>query len=128
MLVHFLALLAEFQIFFIKKNRHKPFEYFRTASIAPIHHLFDSHEHCNPEWCPAKANKRVSKGKYRNIEDNKEMFDWLIENVSKKMEGEKLKALHHPFDTQMNEAMNNAVARRCPKTKCSLAPEACSIE
>ena len=45
------------------------------------------------------------------------MFDWLIENVSKKMEGEKLKALHHPFDTQMNEAMNNAVARRCPKTK-----------
>ena len=43
------------------------------------------------------------------------MFDWLIENVSKKMEGEKLKALHHPFDTQMNEAMNNAVARRCPK-------------
>ena len=69
---------------FIKKNRHKPFEDFRTASMAPIHHLFDSHEHCNPEWCPAKANKRVSKGKYRNIEDNKEMFDWLIENVSKK--------------------------------------------
>ena len=34
------------------------------------------------------------------------------------MEGEKLKALHHPFDTQMNEAMNNApVARRCPKNK-----------
>jgi len=25
--------------------------------MAPIHHLFDSHEHCNPEWCPAKANK-----------------------------------------------------------------------
>ena len=45
------------------------------------------------------------------------MFDWLIENVSKKVEGEKLKALHHPFDTQMNEAMNNAVARRCPKNK-----------
>ena len=33
------------------------------------------------------------------------------------MEGEKLKALHHPFDIQMNEAMNNAVARRCPKNK-----------
>jgi hypothetical protein len=61
--------------------------------------------------------KQVKKLVKENIEDNKEMFDWLIENVSKKMEGEKLKALHHPFDTQMNEAMNNAVARRCPKTK-----------
>jgi methylthioribose-1-phosphate isomerase len=45
------------------------------------------------------------------------MFDWLIQNVGKRMEGEKLKALHHPFDTQMIEAMNNAVARRCPKNK-----------
>ena len=85
--------------------------------MAPTHHLFDSHKHCNPEWCPAKANKNVSTGKYRNIEYNKEMFDWLIQSFGKRMEGEKLKALHHPFDTQMNEAMNNAVARRCPKNK-----------
>ena len=45
------------------------------------------------------------------------MFDWLIENVGKRMEGEKLKALHHPIDTQMNEVMNNAVGRGCPKNK-----------
>ena len=76
--------------------------------MAPIHHLFDSHEHCNPEWCPAKANKRVSKGKYQNIEDNKEMFDWLIENVSKKMEGEKLKALHHPMLNTRKNPQGNA--------------------
>jgi hypothetical protein len=25
--------------------------------------------------------------------------------------------LHHPFDTQINEEMNNAVLRRCPKNK-----------
>jgi hypothetical protein len=49
------------------------------------------------------------------------MFNWLIENVGKRMEGEKLKALHHSFDTQMIEVMNNAVAR-------SLAPKACFIE
>ena len=85
--------------------------------MVPIQHLFESHEHCNPEWCHAKANKRVSNGKYRNIDYNKEMFDCLIENFGKRMEGEKLKALHHPFDTQMNEAMNNAVARHCPKNK-----------
>ena len=32
-----------------KKNPKKPFEDFRAASMTPIHHLFDSHEHCNPE-------------------------------------------------------------------------------
>ena len=41
------------------------------------------------------------------------MFDWLVENVGKTMEGEKLKALHRPFDKQMNEAMSNDVARHC---------------
>ena len=33
-----------------KKSRHK-------TSMAPIDHLFDSHENCNPECCPAKENK-----------------------------------------------------------------------
>jgi hypothetical protein len=66
------------------------------------------------EWCPAKA-KKIIKGKYRNIHNNKEIFDWVIENVGKRMEDEKPKALHYPFDTQMIEAMNNAVARRFPK-------------
>jgi hypothetical protein len=60
------------------------------------------------------TNKIVCKGKYRNIYDNKELFDWLLETIGKKMEGEKLKALHHPIDAQMNETMNNAVARCCP--------------
>ena len=31
------------------------------------------------------------------------------------MKGEKFNAIHHPFDTQMNKAMTNAVTRRCPK-------------
>ena len=87
--------------------------------MAPIHLLFDIHEHCNPEWCPTKANKRVSNGKYRNVDNNKEMFDC---HVGKRMEGEKLKALHHSFfDTQMIEVMNNNFTR-------SLAPKACFIE
>ena len=43
--------------------------------MAPMYHLFDIHEHCTPECCPAKAKKN------RIIDDNKKMFDWLIENV-----------------------------------------------
>ena len=49
------------------------------------------------------------------LANNKEMFDWLIENVGKRMEGEKLKALHHPIDTQMNEAMNYTVCNALSK-------------
>ena len=40
-----------------------------------------------------------------------------MKNVATKVEGEKLLSLYHPFDTQMNEGMNNAVSRRCPKNK-----------
>ena len=38
-------------------------------------------------------------------------------HVATKVEGEKLLSLHHRFDTQINEAMNIAVLRRCPKNK-----------
>ena len=38
-------------------------------------------------------------------------------NVARKVEGEKLRSLYHPFDTQMNEGMNSAVSQRCPKNK-----------
>jgi hypothetical protein len=40
-----------------------------------------------------------------------------MKNEATKVEGEKLLSLYHPFDTQMNEGMNNAVSRRCPKNK-----------
>ena len=45
------------------------------------------------------------------------LYDWLMFNVAAKVEGEKLLSLYHPFDTQINEAMNNAVSRQCPKNK-----------
>ncbi len=38
-------------------------------------------------------------------------------NVARKVEGEKLLSLYHPFDTQVNEGMSNAVSQRCPKNK-----------
>ena len=99
----------------IKKDQEK--KDFGAASLAPIHHLLNSHDNWNPKWYPVKANKNVNKGKYQNIDDNKEMFDWLVKNAGKRMEGEKLRALHHLFDTKMNKPMKNAVARICQKNK-----------
>jgi hypothetical protein len=46
------------------------------------------------------------------------LYDWLMVYVVAKVEGEKLLlALYHPFKTPINEAINNAVSRRCPKNK-----------
>ena len=39
---------------FVYKNRHLPPEKFAAKAMAPIEHLFDCHEWCDPEWCYAK--------------------------------------------------------------------------
>jgi hypothetical protein len=49
-------------------------------------------------------------------------------HIATKVKGEKLQSLHHPFDTQINEAMNNAVLQRCPMTRCLQDLEAFNIE
>jgi calcineurin-like phosphoesterase family protein len=59
----------------------------------------------------------VKIGEYHDKEKEKEFYEWLMFHVSTKVEGEKLLSLHHPFDTQINEAMNNAVLRRCLENK-----------
>ena len=38
-------------------------------------------------------------------------------HVATKVEGQKLLSLHHPFDMQINEAMNNSVSQQCPINK-----------
>jgi hypothetical protein len=38
-------------------------------------------------------------------------------HVATKVEGKKLPSLRHPFDTQIYEAMHNAVSQRCPKNQ-----------
>ena len=68
-------------------------------------------------WCPVKAGKNVSNGKYHDMKTERPLYDWLMFNVAAKVEGKKLLSLYHPFDTQINEAMNNAVSRRCPNNK-----------
>jgi len=101
----------------IKKNRNLSLAEFSISSKAPINHLFGCHDYCSETWCPVKAGKMVSNGKYHDKEKEKDLYEWLMLHVATKVEGEKLLSLHHPFDTQINEAMNNAVSRRCPKNK-----------
>ena len=39
-----------------------------------------------------------------------QLYEWLMLHVATNIEGEKLLSLHHPFDTQINEAIDNAVS------------------
>jgi len=100
-----------------KKNRNLSLIDFTESSKAPINHLFGCHDFCSETWCPVKAGKNFSNGKNHVMKTERPLYDWLMFNVAAKVEGEKLLSLYHPFDTQINEAMNNAVSRRCPKNK-----------
>ena len=81
---------------FIKKNRDKTNGFLRSITGANPPHLQNTHNYCHAEWCPVKANKIVSTGKYWNIDNIKENIDrLLVENVGKRVEGKKPKALHH---------------------------------
>jgi hypothetical protein len=72
--------------------------------------LFGCHDYCSESWCPVKSGKSVSNGKYHDKEKETKLYEWLMKNEATKVEGEKLLSLYHPFDTQMNERMNNAVS------------------
>jgi hypothetical protein len=74
--------------------------------------LFGCHDYKSESWCPVKSGKRVNNGKYHDKkEKEKKLHERLMKNVATKVEGEERLSLYHPFDSQMNEGMNNAVSR-----------------
>jgi hypothetical protein len=73
---------------------------------------------------PCKSRKNVSNVKYHDKVKETKLYQWLMLHVATKVEGEKLLSLHHPFDTQINEAMNDVL--KTPR--CLLDPVACNID
>ena len=47
----------------------------------------------------------------RKRKQNQLYYERLMLHVATNIEGKKLLSLHHPFDTQINEAIDNAVLR-----------------
>ena len=74
----------------IKKTRNLSLIDFTESSKAPINHLFGCHDFCSETWCPVKAGKNVSNGKYHDMKTERPLYDWLMFNVAAKIEGEKL--------------------------------------
>ena len=91
---------------------------------APIEHVFDNHLYCSETWCyKLKAQKEgkvyhppPNRPFYCKTKDSK-MYKQLVTSLSRFQTSEALKESMHFLDTQSNEAMNQAVARFCPKFK-----------
>ena len=37
--------------YMIRQNKDKSIEEFVTAAQAPLEHIFDNHQFCEPQWC-----------------------------------------------------------------------------
>ena len=107
--------------YMIKQNRGGSLEQMIRAAKAPLDHIFNDHKYCG-DWCLAVKAKKQGKI-YNNPrgwlckEKNKKEYNQIHEIVSKYGDRFFLKQSLHPFDTQTNEALNQAQACLTPKSK-----------
>jgi hypothetical protein len=102
-----------------KQSRNKPFDEFKRNSNAVIEHLFNDHSYCSDEWCPVlKAQARqqeYKKGQYRSKVQHAREYQQITDALGPYLTDEKLKEIHHPFDSQKNESFNKSASKYAPK-------------
>jgi len=104
----------------LHQNRGKPPNELRNGLMASLEHEFGNHEYCSAVWCKwLKANDDIGRNalytRWMNKVDNKVLYDTLLEIYRNFLTTDRIKQMHHPFDTQKNEALNTKIARCCPK-------------
>ena len=107
--------------YFIKQTRHKTLQDMRTASKAPLQHMFGNHELCKEEWCLAKVAEKEGKqyvskeGPYLDVVKNKEEYEQIKEVCEKFATDKRLLESLHNGDTQANESLNMTLSYYAPK-------------
>jgi hypothetical protein len=91
-------------------------EEFSLAARAPLEHHFHNHEFCG-DWCRVKRGEVVSVGKYRIKEEEPELYSELKAILDKFTSVERLNDVHHVFETQVNESLNQSVSLLVPKNR-----------
>lgn len=115
--------------YFIRSLQNLPKEEWEDRAKAVLDHHFDDHTHCG-EWCdrkkelfdpqykPSKDKVEMNKVKhYRSKKDEKELYDDLKEIIDDFIHPTRLREVGHPYNTQVNECMNNTIAWLAPKNK-----------
>ena len=72
---------------------------------------------------PKENLDRSAAGYYRSKETDHEIYGILVNEFEKYVTDEKLSECCHLFDTNINESLNNIVAKYAPKTKHSSKSE-----
>ena len=133
--------------YMLKQARELTMSDITTRSIAVLEHLFDNHLFCDTEWCeplritklntnspinnclidqgdhppsPTSPESIPSPSKpwyYRSKENNPELYDQMKKAYYPYITPERLLQSLHPWDTQLNESLNNVVAKYCPKDR-----------
>ena len=89
------------------------------AAKAVLEHHFDNHEYCG-DFCKRAQEilDNVNNGKfYRNKEEDKELYNILVEVIAPFITMDRLAEIGHGHDTNVNEALNNIISWFAPKNK-----------
>jgi hypothetical protein len=102
-----------------KQSRNKSFDEFKSNSNAVIEHLFNDHTYCSDEWCPVlkarQAKQQEYKGMYRCKVKHAREYEQIKNALAPYLTDDKLKEIHHPYDSQKNESFNKSCSNYAPK-------------
>ena len=101
----------------LKQNRGKTFEQFQQSANSPLNHLFNDHSACSMEWCARKSGKPVEEGRYRCKQKDANLYEEMKKIWQRFTREEMLLEMHHRFDVQTNESLNQSMACHAPKTR-----------
>jgi hypothetical protein len=91
------------------------------AGHSVIDHHFDIHDKCGP-WCRRKDQsdqQRVTSDRfYRDIDKDNKLYKAVSDLLARFITLDKLREVAHPYDTQVNESLNNTISWLAPKNKC----------
>jgi len=107
----------------VKWYRHLTVEELSQKVYNILEHVCDNHDKCDESWCynakakapgkqyKAPAEHRIKKDDTTTYQQLKKIFDQYA-NL------EQMGYCNHPYDTQTNESLNQAIATLAPKNNC----------
>jgi hypothetical protein len=101
-----------------KQSRTKSFDEFKHNSNAIIKHSFDDHTFCSYQWCPvvkAQVKQQEYNGVYRSKVKHGREYEQIKNALAPYLTDDKLKEIHHPYDSQKNESFNKSCLKYAPK-------------
>jgi len=107
----------------VKRNRHRSATELSEKVQNILEHICSNHTNCDEAWCydkkAASLGKSLNPPKDHRINKKDEKTYLQLKQVFDQYANPSMMAqCNHPFSTQTNEALNNAVANVAPKTVC----------